>query len=70
ALAAITKVPAEILGLEGRGVLEEGKAADLIVSRGDPLEPTARIRYMFVDGKPVSLESKQTRLAAQWSAGR
>jgi imidazolonepropionase-like amidohydrolase len=67
ALAAITKVPAEILGLEGRGVLEEGKPADVIVSRGDPLEPTARIRYMFVDGKPVSLESKQTRLAAQWS---
>jgi imidazolonepropionase-like amidohydrolase len=65
ALAAVTKVPAEILGLEGRGVLEPGKVADLVVSAGDPLEPTSRLRYVFIDGKPVSLESRQTRLEAQ-----
>ncbi len=65
ALAAITRVPAEILGLTDRGVLEKGKVADLVVSAGDPLEPTSRVRYVFIDGKPVSLESKQTRLEAQ-----
>ncbi|MBI3724509.1 amidohydrolase family protein [bacterium] len=66
ALAAITKVPAEILGLsKERGTIEPGKVADLVVSLGDPLEPTSRIRYVFIDGKPVSLESKQTRLEAQ-----
>jgi imidazolonepropionase-like amidohydrolase len=66
ALAAITRVPAEILGVASeRGTLEPGKAADLVVSLGDPLEPTAFIRYVFVDGKPVSLENHQTRLEAQ-----
>jgi imidazolonepropionase-like amidohydrolase len=62
ALAAITKVPAEILGLADRGTLDVGERADLIVSSGDPLEPTSRIRYVFIDGRPVSLENKQTRL--------
>lgn len=68
ALAAITKVPAEILGLAGRGVLEKGKVADLVVSCGDPLEPTSRVRYLFIDGKPVSLESRHTRLEAEGRA--
>ena len=66
ALAAITRVPAEILGVAAeRGTIEPGKAADLVVSLGDPLEPTSFIRYVFVDGHPVRLESKQTRLEAQ-----
>jgi imidazolonepropionase-like amidohydrolase len=65
ALATITKVPAAILGLVDRGVLEKGKVADLVVSAGDPLEPTSRVRYVFIEGRPVSLESKQTRLEAQ-----
>jgi imidazolonepropionase-like amidohydrolase len=64
ALAAITRAPAEILGLTNRGTLEPGKAADLVVAQGDPLEATSRVRYVFIDGKPVSLESKQTRLEA------
>lgn len=65
ALAAITRAPAEILGLEGRGTLEPGKVADLVVSTGDPLEPTSRVRHVFIEGKPVSLETKQSRLEAQ-----
>jgi imidazolonepropionase-like amidohydrolase len=66
ALAAITKVPAEILGVGSVcGTLEPNKSADVVVSLGDPLEPTSYIRYLFIDGRPVSLESKQTRLEAE-----
>jgi imidazolonepropionase-like amidohydrolase len=66
ALAAITRSPAEILGVGAeRGTLEVGKAADLVVADGDPLEPASRIRYVFVDGEPIGLENKQTRLTAR-----
>ena len=34
----------------------------MIVTDGDPLEATTSLRYLFMDGKPVPLESRYTDL--------
>ncbi|HKE29888.1 MAG TPA: amidohydrolase family protein [Bryobacteraceae bacterium] len=63
ALKAITINPAEIWGVSDQvGSIEKGKTADLVVTNGDPLEIQTQIKYLFVAGKEVSLENKQTRL--------
>ncbi len=63
ALKSVTLYPAQILGIADRvGTLEVGKNADLIITTGDPLEVVTDIVYEFIAGKPVSLESKHTRL--------
>ncbi len=63
ALKCITINSARLLGLGDQiGSLEVGKIADVIITDGDPLELTTHVRYMFIGGRPVSLESKQTRL--------
>ncbi|MBI3843073.1 MAG: amidohydrolase family protein [Planctomycetes bacterium] len=51
ALLAVTRTPAEILGVANRvGSIEAGKDADLVVWSGDPLAPTSRVRCVFIDG--------------------
>jgi imidazolonepropionase-like amidohydrolase len=63
ALRAVTLDAAQILGVgDLLGSLEPGKLADLIVTDGDPLEITTSVHNLFIAGKPVPLESKQTRL--------
>ncbi|RQW43042.1 amidohydrolase family protein [Novosphingobium sp. LASN5T] len=63
ALAAITSVPAEIIG-EGDhfGSLKPGRAADVVVWDGDPLEVTSGVVAVYVDGVAQSLVNHQTRL--------
>lgn len=63
ALAAITSVPAEIIG-EGDhfGSLTPGRAADVVVWDGDPLEVTSGVVAVYVDGVAQSLVNHQTRL--------
>lgn len=54
ALAAITRWPAEIVGLGERlGTITVGKDADLVVTSGYPLNWLSRIRLVVIDGKPV-----------------
>ncbi len=63
ALKGVTIHPARIWGVDHiLGSLEVGKAADLIVTDGDPLEIRTQVRNLFLAGKPVSLETKHTRL--------
>ena len=63
ALAAITRWPAEILGVGERlGSIREGKAATLIVTDGSPLEITTRVVRAYIDGRAVDLSNKQDRL--------
>jgi imidazolonepropionase-like amidohydrolase len=63
AIRAITLYPAKILGVEDRvGSLEEGKDATLIVTDGNPLETTTQVEMAFVQGRPVALTSRHTRL--------
>lgn len=63
ALRAITINAAEILGLgSSLGTIEPGKIANLIVSDGDPLEITTRVRHLIIAGKETSTMNKHERL--------
>jgi len=54
ALEALTKRPAILLGIEkSHGTIETGKAADLLLFTGDPLDPGARLRHTIIDGRIV-----------------
>jgi len=64
ALQAITLNSAKILGIENRtGSLEAGKDANIVISEGDILDMrTSLISHVFIQGREVSLENKQTQL--------
>jgi imidazolonepropionase-like amidohydrolase len=63
ALKSITLYPAQILGVADRlGSIEPGKIADLMVADGDPLEITTRVEQVFIAGKLMPMENRQTRL--------
>jgi imidazolonepropionase-like amidohydrolase len=60
-LASITTVPAKIYGVD-RGTITKGRAADVVVWTGDPLELSSRAETVIINGVVQSLESHQTRL--------
>jgi imidazolonepropionase-like amidohydrolase len=63
AIKALTIDAATILGVGDRlGSLDKGKMANVIVTDGDPLELTSKLRYLFIGGKPVPLVSHYTEL--------
>jgi imidazolonepropionase-like amidohydrolase len=63
ALKAVTINAAQIWGhASDIGSVEKGKVADVIVTTGDPLEVSTRVKYVFIKGKEVPLVNKQTRL--------
>jgi imidazolonepropionase-like amidohydrolase len=63
ALKAVTIYPAQIFGVDKLlGSVEAGKMANLIVTDGDPLEFKTNVKYMFINGKPVDLSSRHTKL--------
>jgi imidazolonepropionase-like amidohydrolase len=69
AYKAISLNAAEILGMGKQlGSIDEGKIANLIVTDGDPLETTTHIRQVFIDGKPVDLETRQKQLYEKYLA--
>jgi imidazolonepropionase-like amidohydrolase len=58
AIKALTIAAAEILGAADRlGSLETGKIANLTIIRGDLLDRNARIAYVFIDGRQITLRS-------------
>ncbi len=64
---ALTLSAAEILGVADQvGSITVGKMGNLVISDGDPFEMTSCIRYVFINGKPVELTSKFTRLRDQY----
>lgn len=63
AVKAVTLFPAQIMNVSDRlGSIEPGKMANLVVTDGDLLEIRTRIRYLFIDGRPVVLSSRHTEL--------
>jgi imidazolonepropionase-like amidohydrolase len=64
ALQSITLNAAQILGIDDRtGTIEEGKDANIVISDGDILDMrTSIISAVFIQGRKVNLENKQTQL--------
>jgi imidazolonepropionase-like amidohydrolase len=69
ALKAVTIYPAEIWGVADRiGSIEQGKIANLIVTDGDPLEILTQVKYLFINGRQMSLASRHTELYEKYKA--
>jgi len=64
ALQTITLNAAKILGVADiTGSLEAGKDANIVISEGDILDmKSSTIQHAFIQGREVSLETKQTQL--------
>src|SRR5690606_18386256 len=66
ALAAATTVNADTFGLDDRGHIEPGMAADLLLVRGDPtanITDTREIVAVFKSGVPADRDAYQQALA-------
>ncbi len=71
ALKALTVNPAAIWGVQDHyGAIAPGKDADLVVWDGDPLEPASAPVLVMVRGRQVSLETRQSALAARYAPSR
>jgi imidazolonepropionase-like amidohydrolase len=71
ALATLTRAPAEIFGLGAElGTLEVGKRGDVVVWTGDPIELSSAPSAVFIDGKPIALESRQSKLSERYNPAR
>ena len=69
ALKSVTIYPAQILGVGDRlGSIEAGKVADLQVTDGDPLEDATHCERVFIGGRPIPMESRQTRLFQKYDS--
>ena len=67
AFAAITSVPANIMGMDGSlGSLKAGHKADVVIWSGDPLELDARAETVFIDGAEQPLSNRQERLRERY----
>ncbi len=68
-LKGITLCPAPLFGVaDSLGTIEEGKMANLMVTDGNPLEIRTEVRYVFINGKRVSLENKHRSLYEKYRA--
>jgi imidazolonepropionase-like amidohydrolase len=70
AIRALTINAARIAGVSERlGSIEKGKIANLLVTDGDLFGEKARVKYVFVDGRPVDVddatESRGTQRATR-----
>lgn len=72
AIFKITALPAKLIGLKDRGIIKENYIADLVVFNPDKIADTATfenpfskpigIHHVFVSGKTVILDGKQTEV--------
>ena len=67
ALKSVTLYPAQILGVGDKlGSIEPGKIADMMVTDGDPLEDATHVEQVYIAGRAVSMENRQTRLFTKY----
>ena len=68
AFAAISSVPADIMGVGDRlGSLKTGRAADVVVWDGDPLELSSAATMVIIDGVEQPLGNRQNRLRDRYA---
>lgn len=69
ALKGLTLYPADVWGVADQlGSLEAGKTANVVVATGDPLDVKTEVKYVFIQGREVPLDNRQTRLRDQYNA--
>ncbi|MDA1261695.1 MAG: hypothetical protein O3B75_02230 [Planctomycetota bacterium] len=67
ALAAITRIPAQLCGVGDRyGVISVGHSATLLLHDGDPLEVKSNVRSAWLDGRSIEMKSHQTELKKKY----
>jgi imidazolonepropionase-like amidohydrolase len=67
-LKAITLNVADMFGFGDRlGSLDVGKMANVVIANGDPLDVRTDVRQVYIQGVPVPMESRQTRLRDEYS---
>jgi imidazolonepropionase-like amidohydrolase len=67
ALRALTLTPAEIWGVADQlGSLDAGKTASVVVANGDPLDVKTDVKHVFIAGRDIPMESRQTQLRDQY----
>jgi imidazolonepropionase-like amidohydrolase len=62
ALDAVTRAPAEMLGMTDYGAVAPKKIANVVVWSGDPFELSSRATHVFIRGEKQSLRTRQTAL--------
>jgi imidazolonepropionase-like amidohydrolase len=68
ALRAITLYPAQAFGVDkDYGSLEVGKVANVVVANGDPLDVKTDVKHIFIAGREIPLDNRQTRLRDEYS---
>jgi imidazolonepropionase-like amidohydrolase len=69
ALQAVTIAPARLWGVsETTGSLKPGKDADLVIWSGDPFELTVHAERVFIRGREVPKETRQSELLKKYRA--
>lgn len=67
ALKAITINPAEIWGVADKlGSLDMGKTANVVIATGDPLDVKTDVKQVFIAGRKIPMENRQTRLRDEY----
>jgi imidazolonepropionase-like amidohydrolase len=68
ALKAITLNPAEIWGVADKlGSLDAGKTANVVIANGDPLDVRTDVKQIYIQGRAIPMESRQTKLKDEYS---
>lgn len=64
ALAGLTTVPADVLGVGDAvgNAIAPGQRADLVLWSGDPLDVASAARQVWLDGRAIPMRSRQTEL--------
>jgi imidazolonepropionase-like amidohydrolase len=68
ALKAITLNPAEVWGVADQlGSLDIGKTANIVMANGDPLDVKTDVKQVFIQGRAISMTSRQTQLRDEYA---
>jgi imidazolonepropionase-like amidohydrolase len=68
ALKAITLNAAEVWGVSDQlGSLDVGKAANVVMANGDPLDVKTEVKQVFIQGRALPMTSRQTQLRDEYS---
>jgi phosphohistidine swiveling domain-containing protein len=70
ALRALTLDAARVAGASDRlGSIEQGKIANIVVMEGEMFEGNARVRHVFIDGRPVDMTAATPAPAGRGGRG-